>query len=221
MDLHTASSGGEGGLLAASSARPAPVHGLAASLAAAGLVAGGVLAGGSGGPLPATAWAAAFLFLVVLSDVRRLRIPNWLTFPALLAAVLHQAVLGAGPGVALAGAGCALLILLPAWLGGFMGAGDVKAAMPLGALWGAPVLITVLIWSALLAGAFGLVKLAAAGALGDLASRWRASLVTTLLTRRPTWIPPAPDSAAAQVVPFGCVLGAGAVATLFWGAAWA
>ena len=35
MDLHTASSGGEGGLLAASSVRPAPVHGLAASLAAA------------------------------------------------------------------------------------------------------------------------------------------------------------------------------------------
>ena len=42
---------------------------------------------GKEAPLPAVAWAAAFLFLAVHQDVRALRIPNWLTFPSLAAAL--------------------------------------------------------------------------------------------------------------------------------------
>jgi len=58
-----------------------------ASLGVALLVAAGFLSTAEEGPLPALAWAAAFLFLAVESDVRRLRIPNWLTFPAFFGAL--------------------------------------------------------------------------------------------------------------------------------------
>ncbi|NNL67576.1 MAG: prepilin peptidase [Myxococcales bacterium] len=176
---------------------------------------------GSGGPLPATLWAAAFLFFAIESDLRRLRIPNWLTFPALLTALLYQAVLGTGLDTALLGAGLALALLLPAWLLGFLGAGDVKATMPLGALWGPEALLTLLVWSSLIGGVIGLVQLARAGALGELAARWRDSLRTSFLVQRPTFFRPEPGSAAAQVLPFAFVLGLGTIATLSLGAAWA
>ena len=39
-------------------------------------------------PLSVFGWAAAFLFFAAASDLRFHRIPNWLTLPALLAALL-------------------------------------------------------------------------------------------------------------------------------------
>src|SRR5262249_13487067 len=65
---------------------------------------------GKESPLPAVGWAAAFLFLAVQQDVRALRIPNWLTFPALAAAVALAALQGGCEGArhALARAGAPL-----------------------------------------------------------------------------------------------------------------
>src|SRR5512145_911956 len=79
-----------------------------AVLAAAGLL----WSPGKEAPLPALGWAAAFLLLAVHQDVRSLRIPNWLTFPALLGAVALGAVHGglAGAGFALLGSATALAV---------------------------------------------------------------------------------------------------------------
>ncbi len=41
---------------------------------------------------------AAVLLLAVVTDVRAMRIPNWLTFPAMLAGMLCNAALGAHAG---------------------------------------------------------------------------------------------------------------------------
>src|SRR5512145_2863668 len=103
---------------------------------------------GKEAPLPALGWAAAFLLLAVHQDVRSLRIPNWLTFPALLGAlVLGAARSGlAGAGVALLGAAVALAIGFLPFALRWLGAGDVKAAMVLGALWGAEIFVGVFWW---------------------------------------------------------------------------
>ena len=80
------------------------------SVAIAACVSAGFLWSAQESPLPATAWAAAFLFLAVEYDVRSLRIPNWLTGGS-LAAALALALITRGPvglGYALAGAGVAL-----------------------------------------------------------------------------------------------------------------
>lgn len=204
------------------SAMPAMTRSPAVSLAAAGLAAGCVLVASGAPGLPVLA-AALFLFLVVENDVRRLRIPNWLTLPTLVLALAAQLATGGLTGLgegalgALAGLG---LLVLP-YAGGFLGAGDVKAAMALGALWGGGALVTVLIWSGLVGGLLGIPLLVASGGLGDLVSRWKRGLIASLVIRRFVWIPPAPGSVAARVLPFGAVLALGAAATLAWGAPWA
>ncbi len=195
----------------------------AVSWIAAGLAAGCVLAAGASLE-PRVVATALFFALGVESDVRRLRLPNWLTGGALALALAAHGFTGglAGFGHALAAAAVALVLLLPSWRLGFLGAGDVKAAAALGAVWGSAAwLLTALVWSALIGGVLGLALLAVGGELGALLSRWQRSFVASLLARRWVWMPPAPGSLAARVIPFGAVLALGASATLAWGAPWA
>jgi len=205
-----------------SSPSAAGVRSPVVSWTAAGLAAGCILAS-SASFAPVALATAGFFLLAVASDVRRLRIPNRLCGPALLAALIGQAWLSgaAGLAAALAGAGLALLVLVPAWLVGVLGAGDVKAAAVLGALQGVTLLATALLWSALLGGVLGLALVIASGELRSLATRWLRNATLSLVLRRVVWCPPEPGSAAARVIPFAAVLALGTSAALAWGAPWA
>jgi len=83
-------------------------------------------------------WAACAVVLVgciaVVCDVRTRRIPNALTAPALVLALLAHGVLGGWADAlrALGGVALAAAILAPGWLRGWMGAGDVKLMMAIG-----------------------------------------------------------------------------------------
>ena len=116
----------------------------AASAAIAASVSAGFLWSAQESPLPATVWAAAFLFLAVEHDVRCLRIPNWLTGGGLAGALaLAGATRGAtGLTEALLGAVTALAVLFLPFLLRWLGAGDVKAMMVLGALWGGAYILS-------------------------------------------------------------------------------
>jgi prepilin peptidase CpaA len=174
-------------------------------------------------PLPATVWAAAFLFLAVESDVRALRIPNWLTGGGLAAALVVAGVTRGGAGVlaALAGAGFALAVLFVPFLLRWLGAGDVKAMMVLGALWGHELVLPTLFWMFIAGGALALALVVARGEVRDLCTRWGRSLWITLSTRRPTFFAPAPGSAAGSGLPFAVAIGIGASLYQLWGLPWA
>lgn len=176
----------------------------------------------SGSPLPAPMGSAAFLFLAIHQDVRGLRIPNWLTLPALLGAIAAGAWQGALPGfaTALAGAGIALAVLFVPFALRVLGAGDVKAGMVLGALWGADAFLPALWWMVLAGGLLALVLLTAQGALPDLLRRWARSAKHSLLLRRIVYFPPAERSAAAGGLPFAVAMGLGAAAFQTWGTPW-
>ena len=108
----------------------------------------------SGGLAPSLATATgAFLLLAAEGDLRELRIPNRLTGTALLAVLLHACWVSGAWGLlaSLAGAAAALGMLSPLYLLGIWGAGDLKALMVLGALFGASALPGLVTW-ALLAG---------------------------------------------------------------------
>jgi prepilin peptidase CpaA len=139
------------------------IGGRAVPFAIAALVVGCLLWTAQEKPLPALPWAAAFLFLAVEQDVRRFRIPNWLTFPSLLGAIALAAVtLGwEGAYAAAAGAGFAFALLFVPFACRWLGAGDVKAAMVLGALWGAELFLPICWWMVVMGGliAVGLVAL--------------------------------------------------------------
>jgi prepilin peptidase CpaA len=113
-------------------------------------------------PLPILGWAAAFLFFAVERDVHCQRIPNWLTFPAFAAALLYGAFVGGPEGAldALLGAGAAFALLLLPYGVGALGAGDVKAAMVLGAGFGAAALTEQMLLAIVFGGVFAVLRLA-------------------------------------------------------------
>jgi Flp pilus assembly protein protease CpaA len=182
-----------------------------------------LLASATEAPLPALGWAATFLFIAVERDVRERRIPNWLTVPAFCLFVAHGAWLGGASGAAasLLGAGLAFAILIGPYALGWFGAGDVKAMMALGALWGGDVFIEVLTWAILCGGGLALAWVAARGGLGDLCIRWAKTIWISLATRQWTYFAPAPGSAAAGGIPFGVAIGLGVAAFQYWGEVWA
>jgi prepilin peptidase CpaA len=191
--------------------------------AIAASVSAGFLWSAQESPLPATVWAAAFLFLAVEHDVRSLRIPNWLTGGGLALAL----ALAGGPrgwvGLyeALLGAGTALAVLFVPFLLRWLGAGDVKAMMVLGALWGRELVLPTLFWMFIAGGALAIALVVARGELADLCTRWGRSLWVSLSTRRPTYFAPSAHSAASQGLPFAVAIGIGASIHQIWGFPWA
>jgi prepilin peptidase CpaA len=191
------------------------------SLGLAAALSGLVLWSGLDRPLPALGWAAAFLFLVVQQDVARMKIPNLLTFPAFALALAHTAVVGNGIVAGLAGALLVFVaLLLPFALRGIT-AGDVKALMVLGALWGPERAVELLWWSILCSGALALLILLIRGGLGEMLTRWWHSLGLTLATRRFTYLAPPSGSTARMALPRGVALALAVAALQLWGVPWA
>ncbi len=203
--------------------RTRPLQGEVVALAAASLVSACVLGSGMEAPLPAFGWAAAFFFIAVERDVRERRIPNWLTLPAFGLAVAYGAATEGAPGAAasLLGAGVALAILLLPYSLGWFGAGDVKAMVVIGALWGTGVLIPVTAWAIGLGGVIAIAWISIRGGLRDLVVRCWQTFFASLATRKWTYFPPAPGSSAAAGIPFAVAMGLAVAAYGLWGAPWA
>jgi prepilin peptidase CpaA len=175
-----------------------------------------------GEPLPALGWAAAFLCLAIHQDVTRLRIPNWLTFPALAAAVTTAGItLGTHAlAASLFGAGTALAILFFPFVSGWLGAGDVKATMVLGALWGSADLVGALWWMLVAGGLLALVVISLRGGLFEMLRRWLNSAQMSVQCRRIVYVGAPEGSTARSGLPFAVAMGLGAAAYQFWGAPW-
>jgi prepilin peptidase CpaA len=173
-------------------------------------------------PLPVLGWAAAFLVFAVASDVRFHRMPNWLTLPALLAALLASPWAGAtsGPLEAVAGAGLGFALLVGPYALGGMGAGDVKTLMVLGAWLGPAAVLGAAAWAVIAGGVFGLITLALRGELVLYAQRWGRTLLSTLNLRRISYEPPAAGSIAAGGIPFAAAIAVGLAAQWYGGFPW-
>jgi prepilin peptidase CpaA len=173
-------------------------------------------------PLPVFGWAAAFLFFAVASDLRFHRIPNWLTLPALLAALLVSPWAGAtsGPFEAAAGAALGFALLVGPYALGGMGAGDVKALMVLGAWLGPEATFGVAVWASIAGGAFGLTLLALRGELSAYARRWGRTLVSSLRLGRIAYEPPTAGSIASGGIPFAAAIAVGLAIQWYGGSPW-
>lgn len=174
-------------------------------------------------PLPQITGAAAFLSIAIFTDVHRRRIPNWLTFPA-LGCALCWAFLGQGEiggMAALGGAAVGLLVFGIPFAGGLLGAGDVKAGMVLGALWGPASLLATAWWMVVSGGVLAIVIVALqSGGLKDLVRRWSLSAFYTLRLRKLVYLSPDLGNAAAGGLPFAVAMGTGASAFQLWGLPW-
>jgi prepilin peptidase CpaA len=115
----------------------------------------------------------------------------------------------------LLGAGLMFAILFPAFAFRALGAGDVKALMVLGALWGPAMAIPALVWMAAAGAVLAIGRVVVNGELGDLLRRWTTTVKLTFMARKIQYIPPADGSAAASGIPFAVAMGVGAIAFQF------
>lgn len=106
------------------------------------------------------AWAT----IAAVSDARDRRLPNWLTLGGFAAGAVYAlltgvSLLGGNTANAMLAAAIAFLLLLPMYLAGWMGAGDVKLFAAMGMLGGSKVLLPTLLIASIVAGIGALVLL--------------------------------------------------------------
>ena len=108
-------------------------------------------------------WVAAPVVVIATlaarADVRTRRIPNHLTLPAIGIALLSHLILRGPSGLADSATAMAIVggALLPGWLMRWMGAGDVKLMAALGAWFGMPLAVVLLLLSLVAGGVCSLV----------------------------------------------------------------
>jgi len=164
-------------------------------------------------PLAIAVWIA-------WGDLRTYRIPNYLTFGAAIAGILFQGIFYGwdGLGSAFLGLALGLFLLLPLYLLGSMGAGDVKALAALGAWLGPGLTLMLFIYIAIAGGLIALGVLIYKGLLWIYIRRGWSYLVNLILFRT-AGLPPAPATKAEKSqtkgIPYGVAIALGMV-VLFW-----
>jgi prepilin peptidase CpaA len=168
-------------------------------------------------PLAATVLAA-------VTDLRSFKIYNVLSFPLLLSGVAYHGFAG-GPG-ALAGSLLGALfgfgVLVPLYVAGGVGAGDVKLLAAVGAWLGLSRIFYVFLASSLAAGAYALILViwyqTGAETVGNLKIIWYRIKVLGRHIAREDGVEAAvrETDRRRRLIPFGAMIALGLIATLIW-----
>lgn len=119
-----------------------------------------------------TEWAfwgcLPFLTAALFTDIRWMRIPNWITLPALIAGITLQMIMSGWHGLllSLCGAGAGIMLLLIMYFIGAVGAGDVKLFAGIGAWTGVLFSLQVIVYSVLLGAVVGWIIILFRGEAG-------------------------------------------------------
>ncbi|ULG69958.1 A24 family peptidase [Marinobacterium sediminicola] len=140
----------------------------------------------------------------------RHRIPNWLTFGSLLTGLLLHYLFISSPEwlASIKGIGVGLAILLPFYLTGGMGAGDVKLMAAIGSFIGPSAVLMAAAFSLVIGGCVAVYMILRSG---ELVSLYRRYLV--MVTTR-TLIPAEAGSVARRRFPFSLSIALGTLIQL-------
>lgn len=152
------------------------------------------------------------------TDIARHRIPNLLSMGgAFLGLGLQAGTLGLdGLWDGLGGLGVGLGLFLPFYIGGGMGAGDVKLMAAVGSFLRPYDTLTAVAASLIAGGVIALVVLIARGGLLPWLRRQALTLKYLLVTRKLSYVPPVQDDPAATRFPYAVAIAAGTFAALWW-----
>ena len=115
-----------------------------------------------------------FILLIVLAiaaitDVRTRRIPNWLTYPTMVAGLLYHVYANGWQGFLFGSEGLFLgfALLIVFYLLGGMGAGDVKLMAGVGSILGPKIVFVAFLFTALTGGIYAIITIMIYGKLKD------------------------------------------------------
>ncbi len=133
----------------------------------------------------------AVLGIAVYYDLRFRRIPNWLTFPAMIAGIAYHTYVGGIPALFLSFGGLLLgfaLFFVFYAIGG-MGAGDVKLMAAIGALLGPKDVLFAALYTAIAGGVYAILLLVTQKQNREALARWMLMVKSFVFTRHFNYIP--------------------------------
>ena len=133
----------------------------------------------------------AVLIIAVVGDIRFHKIPNALTYPAMLAGIAWHGMVSGVEGVyfSLGGIGAGIALLIVFFLLGGMGAGDVKPMGAVGGFLGPDGVFAAVIFTALIGGVYALILLGRRGHLKDAVKRYSGMVRTFIATGKLIYAP--------------------------------
>jgi prepilin peptidase CpaA len=153
-----------------------------------------------------------------INDILSGRIRNYLTYPAILLAVLtHSLNSGLGGALfSLAGLMVGLAVLFPLYMMRMMGAGDVKLMGAVGAVLGSTGVLTAFLWTAITGGIYALIVLAFNKACCiNTGNRFLLMGKTLLLTGQLAYIPPSEQEKQIKLR-YGLAIALGTISYMLW-----
>jgi len=156
------------------------------------------------------------LAVAAVTDIRGQRIPNLLTFPAMLLAFSYHGMTQGPDGLlfSLAGFGLGLGVMLIPYFAGVMGPGDVKLMAVVGAFLGASGAFNAFLLTSLFGGLYALVVLLAhfSALKGILRGLWD-SLNVLILTKRFVYLPRTQGERLPRLC-YGAAIAAGTIVSM-------
>ena len=138
---------------------------------------------------------AIVLILATAFDLHQRRIPNALTLPVIVGGMIYWSYLNGVDGFMHSTGGLLLgfAFLLPVYLFGGMGAGDVKLMGAVGSILGPQGVFIAFLYSAIAGGVYALFVLARSRVLKQTAGRYGFMLRGYLVTGQLTYLSPAAE----------------------------
>ena len=170
-------------------------------------------------PLWSVPALAVLIVLAAVADVRSRKIPNWLTYPAIVAGLLGHVVSArvvGGQGQlgllgSLAGFAVGFFPLAFCWLAGGIGGGDAKLGGAIGALGGWRFALSALVYGIVIAAVMAVAVMIRGKVVRRTLRRvWR----TLVLLVAPGVRPADPTSADSPTIPFAVALCVGAAGAM-------
>ncbi len=153
---------------------------------------------------------AVILLIAVISDIRLHKIRNWLTFPAMVVGIAYYSYIGGLEGLLFSATGIALgvVILMPFYFMGGMGAGDVKLMGAVGGMLGVKGVLVAFLCTALVGGIWAIILLTLHGHLKDTVKRYWMILKVLIFARSLNYVPPE-NKEKMPLMPYGVAIAIG------------
>jgi prepilin peptidase CpaA len=158
---------------------------------------------------------APILVLAAATDICSQRIPNWLTFPAIITGVIYHSFTAGIQGCLLSAAGVLLgmAFFLPFYLKGGTGAGDVKLMGAVGGFLGPVGVFYAFLFSSIAGGIYAVLLLLRHGLFKETFMRYWYMLSMFLVQQTMLYIPPR-DEAGMPVLRFGVAIAVGTIGSI-------